>query len=58
MTKHILLCVTGSVASIKLPLLIQHLTHNIQDIEIRVVSTEHAKHFYKQEGRFPFPLTI
>ena len=48
--RHILIGVTGSVAAIKLPKLIQDLKAFItqqQDIEIRVVSTQNGLHFFK-----------
>ncbi|XP_026480037.1 phosphopantothenoylcysteine decarboxylase-like [Ctenocephalides felis] len=50
--KHILLACTGSVATIKLPLLIERLFQKAQDInihiEISVIVTEYAKHFFDQ----------
>ncbi|XP_069078254.1 phosphopantothenoylcysteine decarboxylase isoform X2 [Pleurodeles waltl] len=45
---RILLAVTGSVAALKLPLLISGLLE-IPGVEVRVVTTEHAKHFYRSE---------
>ncbi|CAH2229885.1 phosphopantothenoylcysteine decarboxylase [Pararge aegeria] len=51
-TINILIGVTGSVASIKLPLLVQSLIEINQNepeyyFEVKVVCTEHAKHFFK-----------
>ncbi|KAM9061024.1 phosphopantothenoylcysteine decarboxylase isoform X1 [Sarcophilus harrisii] len=43
---HILVGVTGSVASLKLPLLVSGLLA-IPGLEVAVVTTERAKHFYK-----------
>lgn len=43
---HVLLGVTGSVAALKLPLLVTQLLE-IPGIEVRVVTTDHATHFYK-----------
>ncbi|XP_078541243.1 phosphopantothenoylcysteine decarboxylase isoform X2 [Lissotriton helveticus] len=45
---HVLLGVTGSVASLKLPLVISGLLE-IPGVEVRAVTTEHAKHFYSSE---------
>ncbi|XP_062998255.1 phosphopantothenoylcysteine decarboxylase [Elgaria multicarinata webbii] len=42
---HILVGVTGSVAALKLPLLVSELL-KIPGVEVRVVTTENAKHFY------------
>ncbi|XP_053127706.1 phosphopantothenoylcysteine decarboxylase isoform X1 [Hemicordylus capensis] len=42
---RILIGVTGSVAALKLPLLISELL-KIPSLEVQVVTTEHAKHFY------------
>ncbi len=43
---HILIGVTGSVATIKLPLLVQQLRHRLPGpIEIRIVTTERGRHF-------------
>ncbi|XP_041966268.1 phosphopantothenoylcysteine decarboxylase isoform X2 [Alosa sapidissima] len=42
---HVLVCVTGSVAALKLPLLVGQLLQ-IPGVEVRVVTTEHACHFY------------
>lgn len=44
--KKVLIGCTGSVATIKLPLLIEKLCHS--NLEIRVVVTEKAKHFLKE----------
>ncbi|KAG8144939.1 hypothetical protein E2320_013331, partial [Naja naja] len=43
---HILVGVTGSVAALKLPLLVEELL-KIPGLEVLVVTTENAKHFYK-----------
>lgn len=52
-TKHILIACTGSVATIKLPVLLQKLFEKSNeanfDIEIKVICTEKAKHFIKNE---------
>ncbi|XP_060779844.1 phosphopantothenoylcysteine decarboxylase isoform X2 [Neoarius graeffei] len=45
-TFHVLLGVTGSVAALKLPLLVSQLLE-IPGIELRVVTTDHATHFFK-----------
>lgn len=45
---HILVGVTGSVAALKLPLLVNQLLQ-IPEVEVRVVTTEHACHFYNIE---------
>lgn len=42
---NILVGVTGSVAALKLPILVSELL-KISGVDIRVVTTEHAKHFY------------
>lgn len=44
-TFRVLVGVTGSVAALKLPLLVSELLH-LPGVDVRVVSTEHAKHFY------------
>ncbi|XP_068459484.1 phosphopantothenoylcysteine decarboxylase isoform X2 [Clinocottus analis] len=41
----VLVGVTGSVAALKLPLLVSQLLQ-IPGVDVRVVTTEHAKHFY------------
>ncbi|XP_036591663.1 phosphopantothenoylcysteine decarboxylase [Trichosurus vulpecula] len=43
---HVLVGVTGSVAALKLPLLVAGLLE-IPGLEVAVVTTERAKHFYK-----------
>ncbi|XP_048774255.1 phosphopantothenoylcysteine decarboxylase-like [Ostrea edulis] len=45
-TKRILVGCTGSVASIKIPLLIQELQCFNNKVDIKVVATEHALHFF------------
>ncbi|NP_001297817.1 phosphopantothenoylcysteine decarboxylase [Esox lucius] len=42
---HVLVGVTGSVAAVKLPLLVSQLLE-IPGVDVRVVTTEHACHFY------------
>ncbi|XP_063782397.1 phosphopantothenoylcysteine decarboxylase isoform X5 [Pseudophryne corroboree] len=42
---HVLVGVTGSVAALKLPLLVSGLLQ-IPGVQVQVVSTERAKHFY------------
>ncbi|XP_058501568.1 phosphopantothenoylcysteine decarboxylase isoform X1 [Solea solea] len=44
-TFRVLVGVTGSVAALKLPLLITQLLQ-LPGVDVRVVTTEHAKHFY------------
>ncbi|XP_028287023.1 phosphopantothenoylcysteine decarboxylase [Parambassis ranga] len=41
----VLVGVTGSVAALKLPLLVSQLLQ-LSGVDVRVVTTEHAKHFY------------
>uniref|UniRef100_A0A3B3Z9U4 Phosphopantothenoylcysteine decarboxylase n=1 Tax=Periophthalmus magnuspinnatus TaxID=409849 RepID=A0A3B3Z9U4_9GOBI len=42
---HVLVGVTGSVAALKLPALVSEL-RQLSGVEVKVVTTEHAKHFY------------
>lgn len=42
---NVLIGVTGSVAALKLPLLVSELLQ-ISGVDVRVVTTEHAQHFY------------
>ncbi|XP_052527720.1 phosphopantothenoylcysteine decarboxylase isoform X1 [Tympanuchus pallidicinctus] len=51
---HVLVGVTGSVAALKLPLLISGLLE-IPGLEVKVVTTERAKHFYKPQE---IPVTL
>lgn len=55
-TKHILIACTGSVATIKLPVLVQQLFDKAKesqfDIEIKVICTDKAKHFIN-DGEIP-----
>ncbi|XP_066491859.1 phosphopantothenoylcysteine decarboxylase isoform X2 [Tiliqua scincoides] len=51
---RILIGVTGSVAALKLPLLVLELL-KIPSLEVRVVTTENAKHFYNPQ-EVPVPL--
>ncbi|XP_008275051.1 phosphopantothenoylcysteine decarboxylase [Stegastes partitus] len=44
-TFRVLVGVTGSVAALKLPLLVSQLLQ-LPGVDVRVVTTEHAKHFY------------
>uniref|UniRef100_A0A3B4H8R4 Phosphopantothenoylcysteine decarboxylase n=1 Tax=Pundamilia nyererei TaxID=303518 RepID=A0A3B4H8R4_9CICH len=44
-TFNVLVGVTGSVAALKLPLLVSQLL-DLSGVDVRVVTTEHAKHFY------------
>ncbi|PSN44381.1 Phosphopantothenoylcysteine decarboxylase [Blattella germanica] len=49
MNKHILIGCTGSVATIKLPLLLKSLLEESDlpwKVQVQVIVTEHAKHFY------------
>ncbi|XP_026220320.1 phosphopantothenoylcysteine decarboxylase [Anabas testudineus] len=45
---QVLVGVTGSVAALKLPLLVSQL-RLLPGVEVKVVTTEHAKHFYNPE---------
>ncbi|KAJ3054462.1 hypothetical protein HK097_001755 [Rhizophlyctis rosea] len=48
--KHILIGATGSVASIKVPILVEKLKRIFDDkVQIRVVATQYAQHFFKKE---------
>lgn len=49
--KRVLIGCTGSVATIKLPLLVDKLLKN--NLEVRVVVTEKAKHFFKEAELSP-----
>ncbi|XP_003227570.2 phosphopantothenoylcysteine decarboxylase isoform X1 [Anolis carolinensis] len=51
---HLLVGVTGSVAALKLPLLVSELL-KIPGLEVQVVTTENAKHFYNSEE---IPVTL
>ncbi|XP_034523921.1 phosphopantothenoylcysteine decarboxylase isoform X3 [Ailuropoda melanoleuca] len=51
---HVLVGVTGSVAALKLPLLVSRLL-DIPDLEVAVVTTERAKHFYSPQD---VPVTL
>jgi hypothetical protein len=53
--KNILVAVTGSVASIKLPILLDKLL--LLSPSVRVVTTEHAQHFFKR-GDIPDNVTV
>ncbi|KAM6937120.1 phosphopantothenoylcysteine decarboxylase [Xenentodon cancila] len=44
-TFRVLVGVTGSVAALKLPILVSQLLQ-LPGVDVRVVTTEHAKHFY------------
>ncbi|XP_037110885.1 phosphopantothenoylcysteine decarboxylase isoform X1 [Syngnathus acus] len=44
----VLVGVTGSVAALKLPVLVSELLH-LPGVDVRVVTTEHAQHFYNPE---------
>ncbi|KAF0383908.1 phosphopantothenoylcysteine decarboxylase-like protein [Gigaspora margarita] len=46
---NILIGATGSVASIKIPILVQSL-HQYENVEIKVVSTDNALHFFDKES--------
>lgn len=45
---HVVLATTGSVASIKTPLIIERLL-SYENIRIQVISTKASRHFYKEE---------
>ncbi|KAM5337228.1 phosphopantothenoylcysteine decarboxylase isoform 3-T4 [Glossophaga mutica] len=51
---HVLVGVTGSVAALKLPLLVSRLL-DIPGLEVAVVTTEKAKHFYSPQD---IPVTL
>ncbi|XP_040269721.1 phosphopantothenoylcysteine decarboxylase isoform X1 [Bufo bufo] len=51
---HVLVGVTGSVAALKLPLLVSALLQ-IPGVEVQVVTTERAKHFYNIQ-EIPVPI--
>ncbi|CAI9157853.1 unnamed protein product [Rangifer tarandus platyrhynchus] len=51
---HVLLGVTGSVAALKLPVLVSKLL-DIPDLKVAVVTTERAKHFYSSQD---VPVTL
>ncbi|XP_011855771.1 PREDICTED: phosphopantothenoylcysteine decarboxylase isoform X4 [Mandrillus leucophaeus] len=51
---HVLVGVTGSVAALKLPLLVSKLL-DIPGLEVAVVTTERAKHFYSPQD---IPVTL
>ncbi|XP_053843988.1 phosphopantothenoylcysteine decarboxylase isoform X2 [Vidua macroura] len=51
---HVLVGVTGSVAALKLPLLVAELL-KIPGLEVKVVTTERAKHFYNAQE---IPVTL
>ncbi|CAL1537533.1 unnamed protein product [Lymnaea stagnalis] len=46
---HILIGCTGSVASVKIPILINSLQDTETKPEIKVIATEHAQHFFKKQ---------
>ncbi|CAG8823637.1 11528_t:CDS:2, partial [Gigaspora rosea] len=46
---NILIGATGSVASIKIPILVQSLLQ-YENVEIKVVSTDNALHFFDKES--------
>lgn len=49
-TKNIIIGCTGSVASIKIPELVEMiLKSELPKFEIKIIATEHAKHFFKKE---------
>ncbi|XP_055600183.1 phosphopantothenoylcysteine decarboxylase [Uranotaenia lowii] len=47
--RNVLIGCTGSVATIKLPVLIEKLKEARSDLDIKVIVTEHALHFFKAE---------
>ncbi|KAG8231614.1 hypothetical protein J437_LFUL010292 [Ladona fulva] len=48
--KNILIGVTGSVATIKLPLLAQGFISEGSDVRLKIVTTERARHFYDTDS--------
>lgn len=48
-SKKILVGCTGSVASIKIPLLVQELQKLDDTVEIKIVATDHALHFFDRD---------
>lgn len=57
MPKNVLLGVTASVATIKLPLLVQQLRTADPSVNIKVISTERAKHFF-EPNNLPSDVTL
>ncbi|XP_061197359.1 phosphopantothenoylcysteine decarboxylase-like [Saccostrea echinata] len=53
--KRVIVGCTGSVASIKIPLLIQELKNLNEKVEIKVVATDHALHFFNKDS-LPVPV--
>lgn len=48
--KHVLLAATGSVASIKIPIIIQQLQEADPSLEIRLIVTKNSLHFFDAES--------
>lgn len=48
-SKKILVGCTGSVASIKIPLLVQELQNLDDTVEIKIMATDHALHFFDRD---------
>lgn len=46
--KNILIGCTGSVASLKIPILVKELLEKNRNFKIQIITTEHAKHFFKE----------
>lgn len=46
--KNILIGCTGSVASLKIPILVKQLLETHNNFKIQIITTEHAKHFFEE----------
>lgn len=46
--KNILIGCSGSVASLKIPILVNKLLEKNTNFKIQIITTEHAKHFFKE----------
>eukprot|EP00053_Salpingoeca_punica_P017358 m.167112 g.167112 ORF g.167112 m.167112 type:complete len:272 (+) comp17190_c0_seq1:128-943(+) len=46
---NVLLAASGSVAAIKIPQIVSRLKENNAHLNVRVVATEHAQHFFRRE---------
>ncbi|XP_071443800.1 phosphopantothenoylcysteine decarboxylase [Hetaerina americana] len=50
---NVLIGVTGSVATIKLPVLVNSLLGENEAVRVKVITTERAKHFFDEDQLFP-----
>jgi phosphopantothenoylcysteine decarboxylase len=53
--RRVLVCCTGSVASVKVPLIVSRLLASAA-VDVRVVTTQHALHFFKPDEVAPATL--